>query len=53
MLEKISSFTVEYEGEYLLSLLENELIHEKAVKIRDFEQQTKEEADPSARRSLP
>ena len=49
MLEKISSFTVDQAKEYLLSLLENELTHEKAVKIRDFEQQTKEEADRSAR----
>ena len=45
MLEKISSFTVDQAKEYLLSILENELTHEKAVKIRDFEQQTKEEAD--------
>ena len=49
MLEKISSFTVDQAKEYLLSILENELTHEKAVKIRDFEQQTKEEADRTAR----
>ena len=49
MLEKISSFTVEQAKEYLLNNLENELTHEKAVKIREFEQQTKEEADKSAR----
>lgn len=35
--------------EYLLNNLENELVHEKAVKIREFEQQTKEEADRTAR----
>ena len=49
MLEKISSFTVDQAKEYLLNNLENELTHEKAVRIREFEQQTKEEADQSAR----
>ena len=49
MLEKISSFTVDQAKEYLLNNLENELTHEKAVRIREFEQQTKEEADHSAR----
>ena len=42
MLEKISSFTVDQAKEYLLNNLENELTHEKAVRIREFEQQTKE-----------
>ena len=49
MLERISSFTVEQAKEYLLNNLESELTHEKAVKIREFEQQTKEDADKSAR----
>ena len=49
MLEKISSFTVDQAKEYLLSNLENELTHEKAVKIREFELQTKDEADRTAR----
>ena len=49
MLEKISSFSVEQAKEYLLNNLESELVHEKAVKIREFQQQTKEEADQSAR----
>ena len=49
MLEKISSFSVEQAKEYLLSNLESELVHEKAVKIREFEQQTKEESDNTAR----
>ena len=49
MLEKISSFTVDQAKEYLLNNLENELTHEKAVRIREFEQQTNEEADQSAR----
>ncbi len=49
MLERISSFTVEQAKEYLLSNLESELSHEKAVKIMEFEQQTKEDSDTLAR----
>lgn len=49
MLERISSFTMEQAKEYLLSNLENELSHEKAVKIMEFEQQTKEDSDKMAR----
>lgn len=49
MLEKISSFTMEQAKEYLLNNLENELTHEKAVRIMEFEQQTKEESDKLAR----
>ena len=49
MLEKISSFTVEQAKEYLLSNLENDLVHEKAVKVMEYQQQTKEECDASAR----
>lgn len=49
MLEKISSFSVEQAKEYLLNNLESELVHEKAVKVMEFEQQTKEESDNSAR----
>lgn len=49
MLEKISSFSMEQAKEYLLNNLENELVHEKAVKIREFEQQLKEDSDNAAR----
>jgi len=49
MLEKISSFSMEQAKEYLLNNLENELIHEKAVKVRELEQQTKDESDQLAR----
>ena len=38
MLEKISSFTVEQAKEYLLQNLESELVHEKAVKVMEFQQ---------------
>ena len=49
MLEKISSFTVEQAKEYLLKNLENELVHEKAVKVMEYQQRTKEESDSAAR----
>ena len=49
MLEKISSFTVEQAKEYLLQNLENELVHEKAVKVMEYQQRTKEESDSAAR----
>ncbi len=49
MLEKISSFSVEQAKEYLLNNLESELVHEKAVKVMEFQQQTKEESDNAAR----
>ncbi len=49
MLERISGFTVEQAKEFLLKNLENELLHEKAVKVMEIEQQTKDEADKKAR----
>lgn len=49
MLEKISSFSKEQAKEYLLKNLENELVHEKAVKVMEYQQQTKEESDSAAR----
>lgn len=49
MLEKISGYTAEQAKEYLLSSLENELIHEKAVKINEYNQKFKDEADQKAK----
>ncbi len=49
MLEKISAFTAEQAKEYMLNILEGELVHEKAVKIREYEQQIKEDSDQIAR----
>lgn len=49
VLERISGFTMEQAKEYLLKNLENELIHEKAVKVMEVEQQTRDEAEKSAR----
>ncbi|MBO5928444.1 MAG: ribonuclease Y [Clostridia bacterium] len=49
MLERISGFTVEQAKEYLLKSLSEELSHEKALKINEFEAQLKDEADSRAR----
>ncbi len=49
VLERISGFSMEQAKDYLLKNLENELVHEKAVKIMEIEQQTREEADSKAR----
>ena len=49
MLERISGYTVEQAKAYLLSQLEAELTHEKSLKIMEYEQQLKDEADKRAR----
>ena len=49
MLEKISGFTAEQAKAQLLSILDSELDHEKAVKILEFEQNLKEETDQKAK----
>ena len=49
MLEKVSGFSKEQAKEYML---ENELTHEKALKITQYEQQLKEESDEKAREIL-
>lgn len=49
MLERISNFTKEQAKEYLLRSLEDDLTHEKAVRIMDYEQRTKDEAEDKAR----
>ncbi|HIS79399.1 MAG TPA: ribonuclease Y [Candidatus Caccousia stercoris] len=49
MLERISGFTMEQAKDYLLKNLEDELTHDKAVKLMEFEQQTRDEAEKSAR----
>ncbi len=49
VLERISGFTMEQAKDYLLKNLENELVHEKAVKVMEIEQQTRDEAEKSAR----
>ena len=49
MLEKISGFTKEQAKEYLIKNLEGELTHEKALKILEIEQKTRDEAENLAR----
>ncbi len=49
ILERISEFTMDQAKEHLLSMLETELIHDKAVKIANFEQQIKDECEDKAR----
>ena len=49
ILEKISQFTKDQAKEHLLSMLENDLVHEKAVKIQQYELQLKDECEEKAR----
>ncbi|MEG0615728.1 MAG: Rnase Y domain-containing protein, partial [Oscillospiraceae bacterium] len=49
ILEKISEFTKEQAKEHLLDMLEDELVHEKALKVVNYEQQTKDECEEKAR----
>lgn len=44
-LEKISGFTLQQAKEYLLKSLDEELTHEKSVKILEFEQKAKDESE--------
>ncbi len=49
LLERISGFSTEQAKQHLLSMLDGDLAHEKATKILEYEQRTKEEADKLAR----
>ncbi len=49
MLEKISGFTAEQAKDYLLSNLEDDLTHEKALRIVALENRIREEADDKAK----
>ena len=48
-LEKISQCTTEQAKEHLLTMLENDLVHEKALKIQQYEQQLRDECEDKAR----
>lgn len=52
MLERISEFTMEQAKEHLLRSLEDELVHEKAIKVQSYETQLKEECDSKARQYI-
>ena len=47
-LERIASLSKEQAKVLLMKSLENELIHEKAIKIKSYEQQVKDESDQKA-----
>jgi len=49
VLERISEFTREQAKEYILQHLEDELVHEKAMKITQYEQQLKDDCEEKAR----
>ena len=49
LLEKISGFTKEQAKDYMLKQLEGDLDHEKAVRILEYKQRTKDEADTIAK----
>ena len=49
MLEKIAGYTSEQAKVYLLDKLEDELIHEKAVKISQYERNLKDDSDEKAK----
>ena len=48
-LEKIADFSAEQAKEYLLKQVEEDLTHEKALLIKNIEEQAKEEAETKAR----
>ncbi len=49
ILERISEFTKDQAKEYIISKLEDDLVHEKAVKVSAYEQQIKDECQEKAR----
>lgn len=51
-LERISLFTKEQAKEYLLSNLQDELIHEKALLIKEMEAEVKDNVDKKARQII-
>lgn len=52
VLEKISQFTVDQAKEYLLNSLEDELTHEKALRISAYESQIKDDCENRARQYI-
>jgi ribonuclease Y len=52
VLERISGLTTEEAKRYLIEQLEDEVTHEKAVKLKEIQAQFKEEADTYAREQI-
>ena len=53
LLEKISGFTKEQAKDYMLKQLEGDLDHEKAVRILEYKQRTKDESSATPSRDVP
>ena len=51
-LERISGLTADQAKQQLLDSLDDDLVHEKAMKIANYEQQLKDEADEKARQYI-
>ena len=51
-LERISGFTIDEAKDFLLSTLDDELIHEKALRIKDMELNLKQEAEKKAKQII-
>lgn len=51
-LEKISGYTAAQAKDFLLQRFENELIHEKVVRLSNYEQQLKDEAEQKAHKLI-
>ena len=49
ILERISELTRDQAKDYLLNILEDDLVHEKALKVTSYEQQIKEDCEEKAR----
>ncbi len=52
MLEKISGFSIEQAKDYLLTQLDEQLVHEKAVRVSNYETQVKEDCEAKARQYI-
>ena len=52
MLERISGYTADQAKSYLLEQLDQELSHEKSVKILEYEEQIKDESEKLARKII-
>ena len=51
-LERISGLTQDQAKEYILSTLDSELVHEKAVRVTNFENQVKDDCEAKARQYI-
>lgn len=51
-LERISGFTTEQAKDYILSNLEQELVHEKAIRIKEMENAIKQDVDKKAKQII-